>query len=189
MALTRKELYNARVPGLGDVLETQELQTGWHNESDADRAVWIAYLESPHPLPDGVFPAYPKSIGSVDTAVAYLNEVKAQFTAHMADDTVHVAADVTNAVSAADATNQATAITLANELKTDLNGHFADAGHRGSETDTVNSVDSAAATDFDTLMTLTQEIVEDFRFHLYVGALRTAEQMGAPDTESFPVRP
>lgn len=62
-----------------------------------------------------------------DSCVTWLNAAKATYNTHRASTTYHYNADATNAVSSSDATDEASAITLANEMKTDLNAHMAGA--------------------------------------------------------------
>lgn len=72
--------------------------------------------------------ADPASIAAEPTATAScitsLNSWKAAYNTHRASTTYHYNADGTNAVAADDATDEATAITLANEIKADLNAHI-----------------------------------------------------------------
>lgn len=83
-----------------------------------------------HKVVDGSaeFLAIPEADTVVSLATVYtaLNAVKAWKTVHCPSTTYHYAADSTYAVtSAADANSQASGDTLANELKADLNAHFA----------------------------------------------------------------
>ena len=58
--------------------------------------------------------------------------LKAAYRAHRVDTGAHVAADSTNTISAATATDLASTQTLLNELKTDINAHLVlEASHRG----------------------------------------------------------
>lgn len=126
---TRAQYFNSRGRSLGDLLALQESQSGWHLISDHERmAFWSDSIEG------GTHPMYPEEITSLATCIAYLNEVKTNYTAHIADTDVHSAADGTNTVSAADASDLATSITLANELKTDLNNHMAGGASGASHT-------------------------------------------------------
>jgi hypothetical protein len=75
-----------------------------------------------------------------------LNEIKADYNLHIPDAAVHTAADTTNAVTSADATDLATAITLATELWTDCWLHILDSGlayHRATVAQMVKPGDSA----------------------------------------------
>lgn len=54
----------------------------------------------------------------------WLNAAKAAFNAHRTQASVHFTNDATNTITSADATDQSSADTLANELKTDLNAHI-----------------------------------------------------------------
>lgn len=59
------------------------------------------------------------------SAMARANDVKAKYEVHRASTTFHYTADSTNAIVAADASDQSTLNTLLNELKTDLVAHLA----------------------------------------------------------------
>lgn len=112
------------------------------------------------------------------TAVALVNDIKAQYVAHIADESAHVAADETNSVAAADATDSATAITLANEAKADFNAHIAlAASHRGVSGAggvDVPTISTSDATDATTLNTLANALKAAMNRHF---------AMGAPDIE------
>lgn len=92
---------------------------------------------------------------------------------------IHTAADSTNTISAADASDQATANTLLNELKTDYNAHRAIVGsseHIGA--DATNTVTAADATNLATSITLVNEIKAAYNAHL---ALNGATGHYGPD--------
>lgn len=76
----------------------------------------------------------------------------------------HVADDTANATTSARATDLATAITLANEMKADFNAHIASTTFH-TAADTTNAVTSANATDQATLNTLLNEMKADFNAH------------------------
>lgn len=59
------------------------------------------------------------------TCISSLNSWKSAYGTHIASTTYHYTADATNTIAASNASNEATAITLANEFKTDLNAHIA----------------------------------------------------------------
>ena len=66
------------------------------------------------------------------TAVAAANAIRTLYIAHIASTDAHDAADATNTISTAVCTDEATAITLINEIKGDFNAHVVrDASHRG----------------------------------------------------------
>jgi hypothetical protein len=88
---------------------------------------------------------------------------------HLNDDLVHKAIDTTNTVTAPKATNLATAITLANEIKADYNAHRSQSGVHPNN-DAGNATASANATDQSSLNTLLNEIKADFNNHLDAGA-------------------
>lgn len=58
-------------------------------------------------------------------AIVIANLLKAAYTLHIADTGAHLAADATNTVAAAVATDQGTVNTLLTELKADFNAHVA----------------------------------------------------------------
>lgn len=78
--------------------------------------------------------------------------------------TLHVANDTTNVVSSANASNLATSITLANEIKTDFNAHIASTSFH-SVADGTNTVTSANATDLASVITLANEMKGDYNAH------------------------
>jgi hypothetical protein len=59
------------------------------------------------------------------SCITFLNAAKAAWAVHIASTTYHYNADATNTIAAADATDEASAITLATEMKTDVNAHLA----------------------------------------------------------------
>jgi hypothetical protein len=63
-----------------------------------------------------------------DTANALLNAILDDYTAHCTQSGCHVNNDSTNTISAPIATDQSSAVTLANELKQDINAHIANGG-------------------------------------------------------------
>jgi len=73
------------------------------------------------PAPALTKPSTASTLGDLQT---FLNAVKADYNTHIGSTTYHGVADVTNGLASADATNQASADTLANEIKTDLNAHI-----------------------------------------------------------------
>ena len=78
----------------------------------------------------------------------------------------HIGADVTNVITAAAATNQATANTLANDLKAQFNGHLllnGATGHYGPEL--TNTIISPDATDLATSITLANELRTKYNAH------------------------
>lgn len=89
----------------------------------------------------------------------------------------HIGADVTNVIAAAAATDLATSITLANELKADFNAHMllnAATGHYGP--DTTNTVVSPDATDLASVIVLANELKAKFNAHcanVSAGSLRS----------------
>lgn len=100
--------------------------------------------------------------------IAQLNDLKAQYNAHrvLTAGSVHGAADSTNVVSAADATTQETAYTLANAIKTAYEAHrVLTAGSVHGAADSTNTVSAADATTLATLVALTEELVVDYEAH------------------------
>lgn len=79
-----------------------------------------------HKVADAVFPAAVATEPSTTaTCITFLNAAKAAYAVHIASTTYHPNADGTNTIAAADATDEASAITLANEMKIDVNAHMA----------------------------------------------------------------
>lgn len=108
---------------------------------------------------------------SLDAILGVLNEVKTDYEAHRVDATSHTNADAANAIAAADATDQTSAETLANELKADLNSHFA-ALSEGEEAITlVNDIavqyeaHIAETTMLDEALTLVNELAANYELH------------------------
>lgn len=77
---------------------------------------------------------------------------------------VHKVSDTANTTAAATATNQATAETLANELKTDYNLHIASTTYHAAA-DATNAVTSPNASEEATLVTLVNELKADINAH------------------------
>lgn len=78
---------------------------------------------------DSAVTAATASVAATDltTAITAANLLKAEYTAHLTESNVHFNNDGTNTISAADATNQTTAITLLTELRTDVGAHVVSA--------------------------------------------------------------
>ena len=85
-------------------------------------------------------------LGLAKEAYTLLNELKVDYAANRVNVTSHHgASDSTNVVTAADATTKATAVTLANDLRTQLNAHMAlTAGSVHGAADATNPVVLAA---------------------------------------------
>lgn len=84
---------------------------------------------------------------------------------HLVDDIAHTNADTTNTVTAADAVDLATAITLANQLKARYNSHRSQASVHANN-DATNATSSADSTDQSSLNTLLNELKTDINAHL-----------------------
>lgn len=86
------------------------------------------------------------TITSWADAAEALNNIKGQYNLHIADATLHDAADATNAVTAANASSTSidSCITLANQIKTKYNAHLTQAGVHFTN-DATNSMSTAAA--------------------------------------------
>jgi hypothetical protein len=84
---------------------------------------------------------------------------------HRRDILAHVAADTANATTSPVATTLATAITLANELKADINAHLSQSGvHRTN--DTANTIAASDASDLSSLVTLANAIKAALNAHM-----------------------
>lgn len=100
--------------------------------------------------------------------VAYANDLKAKYTAHRLDTEAHLAADTTNTILSADATNTSTALTLLNELKDALTAHFSDTSvHSVADS---NVPVSASATDERSAIALARVLETAWDSHLDNGS-------------------
>lgn len=96
--------------------------------------------------------------------VRYANDLKARYNAHRLDTEAHNAADNTNTILSADATDLSTAITLLNELLTVINDHFGDLSvHSVADS---NTTVSASATDEPTAVALSRALEDSWDEHL-----------------------
>lgn len=89
---------------------------------------------------------YAESVSSLLVLLA--NDLKARYNLHRASTVAHIAADATNVVVTANATDLATAITLLNDVKAKLNLHVVNAVVHitsGSPITTANATDQATA--------------------------------------------
>lgn len=96
--------------------------------------------------------------------VAFANELKAFADSHFTDDVAHDSAS-SAAVTIADATDTASAIDLANELKANFNTHrtASNVHYTADETNTVTTADATDSTD---LIALLNEIKEQINDHV-----------------------
>lgn len=134
---TRKQHLNSRGKTLGDALVLLDKQSGWHKAYDSEHILWPTYGNYGEIVfPAGIHTRKPTSIDGLPTIYDYLNELKLEYNLHIADTDYHSAADSTNNVTAAAATSQATADTLAIELKAKFNDHILGGGG-GAHTHTV----------------------------------------------------
>jgi hypothetical protein len=114
----------------------------------------------------------PNALTLLSEVMTLANALKAAYTAHRIDTGAHVAADATNVVAAADATDQTSANTLLTELKTDLNAHMAlaaahyDLGGAGGPA-AVAAVATANATDLATSIALANALKAAFNRHTF----------------------
>lgn len=106
----------------------------------------------------------------VDTATANaaLNLLRTAYVAHLADTDAHAAADTTNTLTSPAASDLASGIALANELRTKLPLHEAAAGTGQAHpaADTLNAPTEAAASNEATLVALAKNLAESFAQHL-----------------------
>lgn len=101
--------------------------------------------------------------------VTRANALKVAYEAHRADTDLHSSADSTNAVSAANATNLATAQTLLNELKADINAHLAVATIHRRASVAPFLVSAADASDEATAEALALDISKKLNLHTTSG--------------------
>jgi hypothetical protein len=128
----------------------------------------------------------------LDLAITLVNELKTDYEAHrvLTAGPVHGAADTTNVVSAADATDLSSAITLANEIKVDYDAHrILTAGSVHGAADTTNDVTAADATNLSSLITLVNDIRTQYEAHrvLTAGGVHTnADNTNVVSAASIP---
>lgn len=100
----------------------------------------------------------------IDVINLLANDVKAKYTTHAAstgNTGAHVAADATNAISAADATNHPTSVTLLGDIKTQMAAHDAQSGvHTVNDTITTSSSVNTGV-----LFDLLNELKTDYEAH------------------------
>lgn len=101
--------------------------------------------------------------GSLAELIVLANELRTDYTAHLAQK-AHAVNDTANVNASPTATNEATAITMANAIKAAYNLHLAEATVHTVD-DTVNDVTASDATDEASLVTLVNEIKADFNLH------------------------
>lgn len=113
---------------------------------------------------------------SLDTSLTLVNQIAQAlygqysgatqpYPGHLLDTLAHVAADTANVRAAPKATDLTTAITLANEIKVDLNAHLTQSGVHLNP-DATNTISSTNASDQGTLNTLLNEIKVDLNLHM-----------------------
>jgi hypothetical protein len=99
--------------------------------------------------------------------LAYANDLKTRYNAHRLDTEAHIAADNTNVILSADATDLSTAIVLLNELLEVINDHFADTSvHTVADS---NISVSVSATDERSALSLARELDKKWLAHLATG--------------------
>lgn len=102
--------------------------------------------------------------GSLAELITLANELRTDYIAHRADDTVHDVVGSSNTISSSACTDLATAITLLNELRTAYAGHRVDLGPHDAA-DNTNTVASAACTDRETAVTLANQLKTAYNAH------------------------
>lgn len=115
------------------------------------------------------------------TLVTLSNGLKTAWNAHAAATTVHAAADATNVVSAATATDTASANTLINELKDDFNAHVIDTTVHRLASD--REITTADGTNEATGITLANELQRAVLDHLRNG-MQTLPTCNVPGAAS-----
>lgn len=99
------------------------------------------------------------------TSLTLVNDIRARWLQHRADDLAHKVADGTPALTAPVATDLATAITLANELKADYGTHVGSTTYHYTA-DATNTIAAVDATNLASLQTLINELKGDFNAHI-----------------------
>jgi len=95
------------------------------------------------------------------------NEIKAVYNAHLASTTYHTAADTWNTATSADATDLASLLVLANEIRGDYAKHriLVGGGPVHGSADTVHATTAPIATDLTTAVALLRDITTQFYGH------------------------
>lgn len=99
-------------------------------------------------------------------AVILANELKSDYNTHRTQATIHSVNDTANVVTAANATDLATLLTLCADIRTQLNAHYSNSG--GSYhlvADTVNPITVAAPTDLRTAVIFLNEAKTSYNAH------------------------
>lgn len=98
------------------------------------------------------------------TSLALVNQIKAVYNEHAADDVAHDSA-VSDVITTDDAVDLTTAEDLANELKAAINVHYTEANVHFNN-DAANTIAAADATDQGTLDTLINSIKTKLNTHI-----------------------
>ncbi len=105
---------------------------------------------------------------ATDALVLLANNLKAKYEAHrvLTSGSVHGAADTTNDVTAPNATNLATAITLLNDIRTQYEAHrVLTSGSVHGAADSTNAVSAPAASDLATAIALANDLRTQYEAH------------------------
>jgi len=103
----------------------------------------------------------------LEMACRLANELKLDYNTHKNSAVYHTAADPGNLVAAAAATNLATLITLANDIRTCYEAHriLVGGGPCHGQADNVNALSAAVCTDLDTAVVLVKDEKAKFEAH------------------------
>jgi hypothetical protein len=103
---------------------------------------------------------------TLPTTIALANDLKLKINLHIADGSpVHKAADATNGITTAVASDQTTSNTLLNAIKAKYNAHLILSGVHFTN-DATNTVTAADATDAGSSQTLATEIKAKYNAHI-----------------------
>lgn len=105
------------------------------------------------------------AVNTLPKVVARANVLKLYFNTHLADAVAHKAADATNPVTTADATDQGTANTLLNAIQSAFNAHLTQSGVHYTN-DTTNPDSTTVASDLGTSETLATNLTTAFNAHI-----------------------
>jgi hypothetical protein len=141
---TAVHLANALKSGLNLHL----VQRGVHGHDDITNAL------TPAAAPVVIADTYP-----------ILNDIKAKFNLHRVQAGSHISSDTVNIVSAADATDSATAQTLANAIKSAVNAHYV-LSSTHIVNDVTNTITSPDSVSDPATITLTAELQTKYPAHL-----------------------
>lgn len=134
---------------------------------------WNSHLSGTfvHQISDEInFVSEDPVITPLQDSISFVNSLLQNYNKHLSQHKVHLANDTENFVSLEDATDESSAIVLANSLKFAFNNHLTatirETQKVHSEDDSVNAISSPDATDLESLNNLLSELSSNYNAHL-----------------------